>query len=86
MDSEPESPSIVEIREVSSSIKHHRASGPDNLPPALFKDDGEPLIQCLSRLFTQIWETESVPDNWGESIIVPIFKKVSRSECGNQRY
>ena len=81
---EPESSfHFREIREAVSSLKRHRASGLDNLPPAMFKDGGECLIQCLTRLFTRIWETETVPDNWGESIIVPIFKKGSRSECSN---
>ena len=31
-------PSISEIREAISSLKRHRAPGPDNLPPAMFKD------------------------------------------------
>ena len=78
-------PSISEICEAISSLKCHWASGPDNLPPALLKDGGECLIQCLTCLFTRIWETETVPDNWSESIIVPIFKEGSRSECSNHK-
>ncbi|KER30785.1 hypothetical protein T265_02827 [Opisthorchis viverrini] len=61
------------------SLKRHRAPGPDDLPPALFKDGGEVLSQRLSDLFACIWEKESVPDNWAESVIVPIFKKGARS-------
>ena len=78
-------PSLSEIRECISSLKRHRAPGPDNLPPALFKDGGDPLIRCIFHLLTRIWDTETVPDNWGESIIVPIFKKGARNECGNHR-
>ncbi|KER26512.1 hypothetical protein T265_13976, partial [Opisthorchis viverrini] len=59
-------------------VNRHRAAGPDDLPPALFKDGGEVLSQQLSDLFACIWEKESVPDNWGESVIVPIFKKGAR--------
>ena len=44
----------------------------------------ESLVQCLTQLFTRIWETETVPDNWGELIIVPIFKKGARNYCGNR--
>ena len=34
--------SLSEVRECSSSLKSHRAPGPDNLPPALFKDGAIP--------------------------------------------
>ena len=37
-------PSSSEVREIISSLKRHRASGPDSLLPALFKDDGESLV------------------------------------------
>jgi hypothetical protein len=80
-----EPPSASEVNECISLLKRHRASGPDDLPPALFKDGGEVLSQCLSNLFVSIWEKETVPDNWGESIIVPIFKKGTRNECDNHR-
>ncbi|GAA51962.1 ATP-binding cassette transporter [Clonorchis sinensis] len=65
-----ESPSVSEVSECISLLKRHRAAGPDDLPPALFKDGGGLLSQCLSRLFGSIWEKETVPDNWGESIVV----------------
>ncbi|GAA49642.1 hypothetical protein CLF_103345, partial [Clonorchis sinensis] len=74
-----------EAHDCICSLKRHRASGPDDLPPALFKDESEVLSQRLSDLFACIWEKESVPDNWGESVIVPIFKKGARSENGNRR-
>ncbi|KER32506.1 hypothetical protein T265_01386 [Opisthorchis viverrini] len=80
-----EPPSVSEVSECISLLKRHRAAGPDDLPPALFKDGGGFLNQCLSSLFGFIWEKETVPDNWGESIVVPIFKEGTRSECSNHR-
>ncbi|KER20243.1 hypothetical protein T265_11166 [Opisthorchis viverrini] len=59
----------------AKDYKEFGVVGPDDLSPALFKDGGEVLSQRLSDLFACIWEKESVPDNWGESVIVPIFKK-----------
>ncbi|KER23675.1 hypothetical protein T265_14585, partial [Opisthorchis viverrini] len=73
-----EPPTASEVYDCICSLKRHRAPGPDDLPPALFKDGGEVLSQRLSDLFACIWEKESVPDNWGESVIVPIFKKGAR--------
>ncbi|KER26269.1 hypothetical protein T265_06463 [Opisthorchis viverrini] len=74
-----EPPTTSEVYDCICSLKRHRAPGPDDLPPALFKDGGEVLSQRLSDLFACIWEKESVPDNWGESVIVPIFKKGARN-------
>jgi hypothetical protein len=81
----PEPPSASEVYECLTKLKRHRAPGPDELPPALFKDGGISLSQCLAHLFASIWEKESVPDNWGESIVIPVFKKGTRSECDNHR-
>ncbi|KER19046.1 hypothetical protein T265_15688 [Opisthorchis viverrini] len=74
-----------EVHDCMCSLERHRASGPDDLPPALFKDGGEVVSQRLSDLFASIWEKETVPQNWGESVIVPISKKGARSESGNHR-
>ncbi|KER28815.1 hypothetical protein T265_04422 [Opisthorchis viverrini] len=70
-----ELPKATEVYGCICSLKRRRAPGPDDLPRALFKDGGEVLSQRLSDLFACIWEKESVPDNWGESVIEPIFKK-----------
>ncbi|KER26360.1 hypothetical protein T265_06405 [Opisthorchis viverrini] len=53
------------------SLKRHRAPGPDDLPPALFKDGGEVLSQFRSDLFACIWEKESVPDKWCLVVMAP---------------
>ncbi|KER31289.1 hypothetical protein T265_13018, partial [Opisthorchis viverrini] len=74
-----EPPTASDVYDCICSLKCHRAPGPDDFPPALFKDGGEVHSQRLSDLFVCIWEKESIPDNWGESVIVPIFKKRVRS-------
>ena len=33
----------------------------------------------------QIWETEEIPKDWKDAIIVPVFKKGRRKDCGNYR-
>ena len=78
-------PSVAEVRRCISALKRHRAAGPDDLMPALFKDGGDVICSALADLFKLIWDQESVPQTWGESIIVPLFKKGNRSSCGNHR-
>ena len=78
-------PSITEVKDCLCALKRHRASGPDELAPALFKDGGESLAQCLTNLLRSIWHNECVPSDWGESTVIPVYKKGSRTECGNHR-
>ena len=37
------------------------------------------------KLSLQIWETEEIPKDWKDAIIVPVFKKGRRKDCGNYR-
>ena len=39
----------------------------------------------FSELRGLIWETQTVPTSWGESIVIPLFKKGSRVSCENHR-
>ena len=78
-------PTLDEVRDSIRALKRFKAPGPDNLVPALFKDAGESLVVSLTGLFHQIWTSEDVPKNWGESVIVPLFKKGSRNLCENHR-
>ena len=78
-------PSLAEVKECLCALKRHRAPGPDDLAPALLKDGGEIIARCLTDLLKSIWENECIPEDWGESIVVPIYKKGVRSECSNHR-
>ena len=53
-------PSVAEVRRCISALKRHRAAGPDDLMPALFKDGGDVICSALADLFKLIWDQESV--------------------------
>ena len=65
-----------EVRCAIKRLQRNKAAGPDELPPALFKDGGTTLTAAITQLFIEIWHSEDVPGCWGESIVIPIFKKV----------
>ncbi|CAH8534076.1 unnamed protein product [Schistosoma haematobium] len=75
-----DSPNEAEVRKELQLLKRYKSPSPDDLPPALFKDGGDFLTKELTTLFTKVWELESVPTSWNESIVVTIFKKGSRRE------
>jgi hypothetical protein len=36
-------------------------------------------------LINSIWNTEKLPDQWKESVIVPVHKKGDNTDCSNYR-
>jgi hypothetical protein len=41
-------------------------------------------IQCeIHKLVNCIWNKDQLPEPWKVSIIVPIYKKVNKTDCSN---
>ncbi|MES9976933.1 MAG: reverse transcriptase domain-containing protein [Candidatus Thiodiazotropha sp.] len=78
-------PSEAEVSEALSNMKYNKSPGLDGLPAEVFRAAGYALVVELTRLLSEVWETESVPLTWSDSVIIPVFKKGSRNECSNYR-
>ena len=76
---------IEEVRKAVKQMKCNKASGGDGIPAEVYKHGGTTLVHHLHRLFLKIWDNEEVPQELKDATIVTIFKKGSRSECGNYR-
>ena len=51
----------------------------------LLKYDGSGMVCLLEQLFSVVWHEETVPRQWGEGLIVNLFKKGDREDPGNYR-
>ena len=56
-------------------LKSNLSSGPDGLPPQLFKRSCSSIAGPLAMMFTQMMSVSAVPDDWKAAIIVPVYKK-----------
>ena len=80
-----EQPTYEEIIKAIKKLKNNKAPGKDNIPAELLKYGGEALHRQLHRLITLIWSQEKIPEEWKESLIIPIHKKGDRTKCSNYR-
>jgi hypothetical protein len=76
-------PSPSEVELAIGKLKSHKPPGNDQIPAELIKT-GCTTIRCeIHKLIISVWNKEELPEEWKESIIVPIYKKADKTECSN---
>ena len=78
-------PSVFEFDLVIEKIKSHTSPGVDQVPAELIKEEGRTIHYEIHKLIVSIWNKEELPEEWKESIIVPIHKKGDKTDCNNYR-
>jgi hypothetical protein len=53
------------------------------IPTELIKAGSRTIRHEIHKLIISIWNKEELPEEWKESIIVPLYKKGDRTECSN---
>ena len=85
----PSMPEIVISQEgvlkLLKDLKENKASGPDNIPSRVLKVAAEPVSLCLQLLFTASLRTGTVPNDWKQANITPVFKNGERFKASNYR-
>jgi len=78
-------PSACEIELDIGKLKTHKSPGIDQIPAELIKAGGRKICCPNHKLIISIWNKEELPEEWKESIIVPIYKQVDKTDCNNYR-
>ena len=60
---------------IEKLIKNHKSPGIDQIPAEMIKVGGRTIRGEIHKLIISIWNKEELPDEWKESVIVPIYKK-----------
>lgn len=78
--------SKAEVRAALKRMKNGRTVGPDDIPVEVWKCLRETGLEFLARLFHTVLENERIPEEWRNSVLVPIFKnKGDVQRCSNYR-
>ena len=56
-------------------LKNNKAAGTDGIHMELINHGGNKLLNRMYGLVRKIWEEERIPEEWKETVIVPIYKE-----------
>jgi hypothetical protein len=57
--------------------------GSDQILAELILEGGKILPSAIHKLVNSIWNKEDLPEQWKESIILPVHKKGDKTDCNN---
>ena len=63
----------------------HKAMGPDGIPNIVLKNCADEISQWLCTIFQQSLSTRTLPSDWRNANITPVFKKGDRHSAENYR-
>ena len=77
---------LQELNDAIGSTKPNKAPGPDEVPTELFTILDQDSRELLLHLYNEIWDTATIPEDWGWAKIVSIFKgKGADTDAANYR-
>jgi len=77
-------PSAFEFELGIEKLKSHKSPGTDQVLAELIKAGGRTICCEIHILIISIWNKEELPEEWKESVIVPIYKGI-KTYCNNYR-
>ena len=72
-----------EVKWTLGSIATNKASKIDGIPVELFQILKDDAVKVLHSICQQIWKTWQWPQDWKNSVFIPIPKKGNAKECSN---
>ena len=52
-------------------------------PPEMVKVCSSDLLECLVKLFTCVWDSRSISQDWKDVLLIPLPRKEDLSLCDN---
>ena len=73
-------PSAFDIELATEKLKSNKLPGTDQIPAELIKGGVRTIRDESHKLIISIWNKEELPEQWKESVIVPIYKKGDKTD------
>ena len=73
------------VLKLLNNLKIHKASGPDGLSARVLKEYSSEIAPILALIYNESLVQGTVPDDWRQANVAPIFKKGEKYEAANYR-
>ena len=77
--------SVEGVEKLLRNLNVSKASGPDNIPNTILKTCSTQLAPAVTHIFNLSVNTGTLPEDWKNADITPIFKKGNKHEAANYR-
>ena len=77
----PEIETLLAINDIGLET----APGPDGFNNQVLKEGGAPMVTILNIIFNISLKTSTIPTDWKEALITPIYKSKEKSDPSNYR-
>jgi hypothetical protein len=78
-------PSYLEDEIANEKQTRYKEPGTDQIAAELIQAEGNTLYYEIHKLIKPILNKEEFPQQWKESIIVPIYNEGDKTDCSNYR-
>jgi hypothetical protein len=76
-------PSAFEFEMAVGKLKRYKSPCIDQIPAELIKAGGRTILPEVHKPINSMWNKEQLPEQWKDSIILPIYKKGGKTGCSN---
>ena len=73
------------IAKLLQNLNQYKAAGPDSLPTFILKVAATEIAPVFTKIFQKSYDTGTVPSDWRDANIVPIYKKGDKQQPSNYR-
>ena len=73
------------VLKLLNNLKIHKAPGPDSLSARVLKECSSEIVPILALIYNETLAQGTVPDDWRQANVVPIFKKGEKYYAANYR-
>ena len=78
-------PNASDVELATEKLKSHKSPGIAQIPTELIKTGCRTICSEIHKLIIYIWNKDKLPEEWKESVTVPIYKKDDKRDCNNYR-
>ena len=73
------------VQKLLANLNTNKMSGPDGLPNRIMKTSAEELAPAITEIYKRSLTTGTLPSDWRNASVSPIFKKGNKHEASNYR-